>query len=543
MAMSDDAQEHNPEGVLQAGWRELGRRLERLKLARELPRKDAERSAALVALGQRAWEQKLDLAAFPGLREQLTALEARTGDLSRVAEELEARRAELEEGRRSALEDFAARRRAVEEKKTPLDAVHREIRSRKTACEQRTAQSQTRQVAISSRLSELDREIAALDSTDAPEAQAKLQAAREEQQCITAEQEALDASLVQDRDELAVQAAEDTRLEAESAALGRELEAIDAERKAAIETLDSTLARVRRETHSTTQQSSSVQKERNEVFGSLGLVLHESGDRDAAIADACARIDAIDRARAELHSRIGASAAESAALPGGTMPKFWGVTAGLPLLVAVLASGLYLHYQAPGKPEPAAAAAMQRSRHGSPAVERDCEVRSPPRDGKGVGVTPNCTRSEGTFRAGLLEGKGRKTWLNGESLEGIFQNDLLSGEGVRVYADGRRFEGPFVENNPVGHGTLTLEDGTSYEGLFHGPTMLGFGVRRGSDGEIVAGDWREGADGGMYPFGMMLRVRADGTRERVDAAVIDPRSVQKMDASEDERAGSGKTPY
>lgn len=543
MATSDDARVHDSGGLLRAGWRELGRRFERLKLARELPRKDAERSAALVSLGRQAWEHKLDLTAFPGLREQLTALEARTGDLSRVTEELEARRAELEEGRRSALEDFAARRRTVEQKKAPVDTVHRDVRSRKAACEQRTAQSQTRLVAITTRLSELDREIVALDSTTAPDAQARLQAVREEQQRITAEQEALDARLAQDRDELAVRAAEDSRLEAESAALGRELEAIDAERKAAIDTLDSTLARVRSEAHSTTQQSGSVQKERSEAFASLGLALHESGTRDAAIADACTRIDMIDHERAGLRSRIDASAAESASLPGGTMPKFWGVTAGLPLLLAALASGLYLHYQAPETPEPATTAAMQRSRHLNPAAERDCEVRSPPRDGKGVGVTPNCTRSEGTFHAGLLEGKGHKTWLNGESLEGIFHNDLLSGEGVRVYADGRRFEGPFVENNPVGYGTLTLEDGTSYEGMFQGPTMLGFGVRRGSDGEIVAGDWRAGVDGSMYPFGLMLRVRADGTREKIDAAVIDPRNARKIDASGDRQPVSGKTPY
>ena len=524
------ANETSRDGFLRAGSRELGRRIGRWKLHRLMRRQDAERAAALAALGERAWEEKIDLAAFAGLRDQISGLDARAGELSRTSSDLENQKAGLEQERRAALEKFAARRRAVEERKSPVDAALRAVRSKKAACEQRIGQAQSRLATIAGRLPALDREIATLETSAAPDNAARLPAAREERSRLAAEQEALGGRLTGDREELPADEAEEGRLAPESSKLAQEIAAIDAEQKGAVGGIDSSLARVRSEARNAEQLSSSVQKERAAGFGSLGEALYDAGVRDPAIAEPVGRVDTIDRARSESRSRLDASMAQSAALAGSTMPKFWGAVVGLPLVVAALAFGAY-RFAPQGRPNATVAAAT------------GCTVQPPPDHGEGKAVTSDCTRSEGTFLGGRLQGKGKKTWANGESMEGTFHYGLPDGPGVRVYADGRRFEGTFSASRPIGQGKLTLKDGTVYEGRFWGLMLLGYGVRRGPGGEIVAGDWREGFAGGIRPFGPMLRVRSDGTREKIDAAVLDPASAKPFEAMRRAHPGTNDNPY
>lgn len=103
-------------GFIREGFRELGRKLERRKLRKQAQHQEQERSAALVQLGQRAWQEKIDLAGFAGLRDQLAQLEGRAGELSASMQKLESERASLEARQKEETGKFDGQRKAVEEK-------------------------------------------------------------------------------------------------------------------------------------------------------------------------------------------------------------------------------------------------------------------------------------------------------------------------------------------------------------------------------------------------------------------------------------------
>lgn len=512
--MSDSPSSPAARNFLSAGFREISRKFARSRLRATLKRQEADRLDALAALGQRAWEEDVDLAAFEALRERLAALEAKAGELSAAAGKLGEEKAALEQERRAALEQFGARRKAVEDLKKPVDAALREVRSRKSAAEQASRQAEARLAAIAGRLAALDRDIAQLAAADP---QGKLAAAQAEKAKLTAEQGEWVPRLASSRASLPALAAEDGRLAADSQGHAAGIAAIEAEQRATIGHIDANLGRVRGQAQGTAQQAGTVGKERTSALRDLGLALFDAGVRDPALAEPRGRVEAIDRDRALTRSGLDASLEQTRAMGAGTMAIFWSVLVGVPLLLGALGYGTwqFLKRRAPPAPAP-----MAQSVPAKPGEA--CVSQAPPSHGEGVQVFADCTRFEGTFVEGRLHGKGRKAWSTGERMEGEFFAGFLHGPGVRVYRDGRRVDGVFTGGRPVGQGKLTLKDGTVFEGRLWGPVVLGWGVRRSPDGEIVAGDWREAPENAIRPLGEMLRVRPGGPREKVDASVIDP---------------------
>lgn len=505
---------------LSAGFRELGRKLARSKLRTALRKLEADRLAALAALGQRAWEEDVDLAAFEAHRDRLAGLEAKAGELTATAGKLGEQQAALEQERRAGLEAFGARRKAVEEVKKPVDAALREARSRKSAADQAVKQAEGRLAAIAGRLATLERDIASLAVADP---QQKLAGTKAEQAKLSAEQGDWVPKLATARASLPALAAEESRLAAESQKHAADLAAIEAEQRSTIGHIDKSLASVRGEAQGAARQAGAVQKDRTGALGELGLALLQAGVRDPALAEPLGRLEAIDRDRAGTQSAIDASLALTSAMGSGTMALFWGVLVGVPLLAAAIAYGAWQFLQRRAAPAPAPAPVAQAV----PARPGEaCASQAPPAHGEGVQVFADCARFEGTFVEGRLHGKGKKAWATGERMEGEFFAGFLHGPGVRVYRDGRRVEGVFMGGRPVGQGRITMKDGTVYEGRLWGPAILGWGVRRSPNGEIVAGDWREASESTMRPVGEMLRVRPGGAKEKVDASVIDPAATR-----------------
>jgi hypothetical protein len=524
VSQQEGASETARGSFLAEGFRELRRKWRRNRLRSEIRTLDHERTGALTALGQRAWDEKIDLAAFSELRDQLAGLDARAGEISANTARLETQRATLEADKRTELEKFGSRRRAVEEKKAPVDAALRTTRASKSAGEQAVRQAEARVASIAGKLAGLDRETAAAAPAE------KLAAAQAERAKLAAEQAQLAAAAVRERGALPDLVAEETRLAAESSQYASQIAVIDAEQKAAIGHIDGELARVRKESQAASQQATAVQKDRSGNLAGLGQALYDAKVTPPSLAEATARVAAIDQARAQAESALEASAAQSRSVEGGTMAKFWLVLAGVPLLLAAVAFGAlqYLHRPQAG---PEAVAVSE------PAGDPNSCARPGPRQGQGVKIDEGCNRTEGYFVEGRLHGKGRIEWKNGERVEGRFYNGVQEGPGLRVYADGRRVESFFYDGLPIGQGRLTMRDGTVYEGLLWGPVINGFAVRRSPDGQVVAGQWRAFSDL-MRPFGTMLRVRADGQREKVDASVVDPQvrpPPENPDAPKDKR--------
>lgn len=321
------------ENFLAAGVHELQRRHARFTMRRTVRQQAGERAAALTALGQRAWEEKIDLSSFSGLRDRLTALDARVGEISQAKSALESRKASLEQERRAELDTFTSRRQAVLDKRNPIDAALGQTRSRKAKCERAMAHAEARLAAISAELAAVDHDRAAGGADPA-----KAQTVTERRSRLAAEQAELGPKLTAARAELPGLAAEEHRLSGESREYASQIAGIDAEQKAALGRIDGELGRVRSELDSAAQQSNTAQQERGKHFGRLGESLYDAQVNGSVLSEQTARVGAIDRTRAETEAALERSLAVTRTLAPGTMGKFWGAVAGVLVLAIVLAS-------------------------------------------------------------------------------------------------------------------------------------------------------------------------------------------------------------
>lgn len=490
---------------LSEGIRELRRKFARAGLRRTIRRQDSERLVALAELGRRAWEDKVDIAAHAGLRDRLAGLHSRAGELSQATSRLEGEKSGLETRRREEIDAFTARRGAVEAKKKPVDAALNEARSRRAACEQAIRQAESRLATIAGKLAGLERDIASLGAAASADAPQKIATAQAERSKLAGEQAELGPKVAASRAQLPGHAAEEGRLSADSQQHAAEIAAIDAEQKAAVGRIDTELARVRSELQGATQQSVAVQKDRDGAFGELGKALYDAGVSAPALAGPVARVESIDRGRAEADSALEASLAETRSLPGATMAKFWGVVLGVPLVLVAVGMGAYqyLHRSLPvaAAPQPVAQAKAGK-----------CEAQKPPDEGTGVSVRSDCTRAEGTFAEGRLR-SGKITYPDGRVREGNFVGGLQAGKGTLSWSDGRRYEGMFVDGRSMGPGVYVAADGTRDTGMFKpGVKLHGIGAREIPGRGALVGEFDHGK-----PSRKMALVK-DGKAEVVDLA-------------------------
>lgn len=332
-----------------AGFRELRRFFQRLALNRELRRHAEEREVALQALGEKAWEEKIDLAGYGDLRDRLQGATARSGELAATTQGLEARKAALEGERRDVLDKFKARRLAVEEKKRPVDASLKAARDKHGGNEQSLAQVRSRLAALAAELATLEREMESLRTSTASDSSAKLAAAEERRARLRAEQGSATTAQTAAQAELPALAAEEARLKSEVDRHLAELAAIHTEERAILARIDADVARVRTEMNAATRQQQAIGTERAGLFRELGKAVYGAGSRTAALEESTQRVRAIDDARAATDARLRDSLAETQAMPAGTMSKFWGVVASGALLVVAAATGGYMlaHREAP----------------------------------------------------------------------------------------------------------------------------------------------------------------------------------------------------
>jgi len=170
-----------------------------------------------------------------------------------------------------------------------------------------------------------------------------------------------------------------------------------------------------------------------------------------------------------------------------------------------------------------------------PVAAQECpEQRLSSPNGPGVMVNRYCRRTEGQFRDGLLQGKGKVTYPNNRIEEGDFSRGRLWGNGKITFNDNRTAEGQFVDGRMSGQGRITWPDGRFHEGMFHngspagpgrfrnakgdisegmfdsGGNLSGRGIRTLADGSKIYGEFREN-----FPFGEVTLVKADGTEEKL----------------------------
>lgn len=114
------------------------------------------------------------------------------------------------------------------------------------------------------------------------------------------------------------------------------------------------------------------------------------------------------------------------------------------------------------------------------------------------------SRSEGVFRAGLLEGRGLKMTADGRRYEAEFRNGKMNGRCVVNSAE-LHIDTQCVDDKYNGGGVATFANGSHYDGEFHDGHLSGRGVfyrQPGTSGSRMEGNFTDGVlnGPGRYVF-------------------------------------------
>ena len=289
-------------GFLVNGFREIGRQSNRFGLRRQSAAHDRKRQDALAVLGRTAWQAGIDLTAFGAQREPLQKLDARAGELSAAAARLEKERADLEARRQAEVARFDGLLQPARGKQAEADGALKAARAA---------------------LAEKDKMLQAAGAA-AGQAPADVEA----RQALAGE--------------VAKRGVESTRT-------ADEVSRLEAEKNTVLAPIDANLKRVRQESTGTTRESATVGREQVNRLRDLGLALYDSKHAEPALAAPIEAVAAIDRDRAAGQAAVESSLALTAAMPRGTMAKFWLAM----LLPIVCAAAVYAAYSRLASPKPA----------------------------------------------------------------------------------------------------------------------------------------------------------------------------------------------
>ncbi len=285
-------------GFLVNGFREIGRKSNRFGLRRQLAAQERQRQEALAALGRAAWQAGIDLTAFGPQRQQLQKLDARAGELSATAARLEKERTDLEARKQAETARFDGLLQPARGKHAEADSALRAARAA---------------------LAEKEKAVQGAGAA---------------------------ASQAADVEARHVLAAEVTKRGVESTRAASEVSRLEAEKKNALAPIDADLKRVRQESTGTTRESATVGRDQLDRLRDLGLALYDKKHTEPALAALIEAVAAIDRDRGTTQAAADSSLALTAAMPGGTMAKFW-LAILLPIVCAGAAYAAYSRFASP----------------------------------------------------------------------------------------------------------------------------------------------------------------------------------------------------
>jgi len=118
------------------------------------------------------------------------------------------------------------------------------------------------------------------------------------------------------------------------------------------------------------------------------------------------------------------------------------------------------------------------------------EFKNGVREGKGIFIWNNDSKSERGSRNGKKDGKGKKHSNEGDRYEGEWKNGVMEGRGIYYFNDGDRYEGDFKNNKSDGKGTYYWNDGDKYDGEWKDDEREGKGIYYWSNGDRYEGDFK-----------------------------------------------------
>jgi hypothetical protein len=327
--------------LLQLGFREIGRKFQRLSLGRRIKAAGKERTDALRALGRRAAEAGVTGAASEGLKAGLAETEAKDRQLASRLNALDDQKKALEAQRDADSARFDALEKEVMARKSPVDA--------ELAAQQKTATRHQRDSEdVRRRLNQANQERHSLEqalqqpasqsgpAADRPQAEARIAA-------LLAAQRDLETRLAQLAEAGTVTQAGIESLQDTLAPMQTELDRIKAEHKQAAESLKQALADQRKEADQIRAEITGLSRQREKHFEELGGALAAAGIDAPALAAERQSVAAAEQSQAALQSQYDALLEESGDMPKRTMVKFSALMA---IAVFAMAGATYAASQA-----------------------------------------------------------------------------------------------------------------------------------------------------------------------------------------------------
>jgi chromosome segregation ATPase len=258
--------------IFREGMKERRRKKSLRKSKNELKEKERIHDQQLTALGQKAWESKINIVAYADLQARLTAAQKQFDDLQAQAEKLQEQKQAEEEERKRENERFAARQKEVEAKKKIVDGNLQEQNNALNAIQKEVEQGSSRLKAIASERAQLEIKIAATTTPDTEKiaGQNKLTGlAKEVGELKTKVREKEEAGKVG--------SAKITPLQEESDRLQKQIDSINAEQKQVVGDWDKKISALNLEMTGSNNKIKETEKTQGTNYKQLGEKLAASG--------------------------------------------------------------------------------------------------------------------------------------------------------------------------------------------------------------------------------------------------------------------------
>lgn len=258
--------------IFREGMKERRRKKSLHKGKNELQKKEEIYGQQLTAMGQKAWESKINIAAFTDLQSRLTATQKQLDDLRAQAEKLQKQKQTAEEEKKRESERFAAGQKEVEAKKKVVDGNLQEQKNALNITQREAEQAAGRLKAIAGERTQLEIKIAAATTPDTEKiaGQNKLASlAKEEGELKTKAREKEEAGKVG--------SAKITPLQEESGRLQKQIDTIKAEQKQVIGDWDKKISALNLEMTDSNNKIKETEKTQGANYKQLGEKLAAGG--------------------------------------------------------------------------------------------------------------------------------------------------------------------------------------------------------------------------------------------------------------------------
>jgi myosin heavy subunit len=318
--------------IFQQGWKELRRKSALLQAKREFKQKEKVYEEQLTALGQKAWESKLDINAYENVKELLTSAQKQQDDLKAQLEDLENRKKETEEKKKQENETYNSQLKEVEEKKKGVDDRLEDEKKVLKEAQKEMDNAKKRLTEITDEKNRLNKKA---DDAETPE---------EEKKQIPGKLEALDKEKAE-LDETVGSRTEEINglleaikpIQEESDRFKKQIDDIRDQQKQVIGELDKAISEIKKEMDGCNDKLKEVDEEQEKNFKLLGEKLAAAGVTDEAVTAEMAAVQTTEKEMAGINKEIetleqqGSASAKSA---------FWQmigiVAAGIVVLIIII---------------------------------------------------------------------------------------------------------------------------------------------------------------------------------------------------------------